>query len=68
MGYVKPSAKISVVYKNGVKDRISPGLLDTLLDAQQVDRFQRSEGWVRVGADRLRGKGGDYAGYERRRS
>jgi hypothetical protein len=59
--------KISVIYKNGVKDRISPGLLDTLLDAQQVDRFQRSDGWVRVGTDQVREKVEDYVGYERRR-
>ncbi len=67
MEYVKPSVKISVIYKNGVKDRISPALLDALLDAEQVDRFQRADGWVKVGADPLRGLGGHYAGAERRR-
>ncbi|MEA3543711.1 MAG: hypothetical protein U9R69_00660 [Thermodesulfobacteriota bacterium] len=67
MGFFRQNAKINVVYKNGVKDRISPALLDTLIHSKQVDQFERSSGWVRVGIDVVRGMGGfGFSGVERR--
>ncbi|MBE9485582.1 MAG: hypothetical protein IMY82_00250 [Chloroflexi bacterium] len=67
MAFFRRSTKINVVYKNGVKDRISPALLDTLIDSRQVDQFERSDGWAKVGLDPIRGMGGiDYEGSERR--
>ncbi len=66
MGLFKRN-KINVVYKNGVKDRISPALLGTLLDSKQIDQFERVDGWARVGIDPLRGMGGSpFDGDERR--
>ncbi|WP_303720852.1 GSU3473 family protein [Malonomonas rubra] len=67
MAFFRRSTKINVVYKNGVKDRISPALLGTLIDTKQIDQFERSEGWAKVGVDPLRGAGGTpYEGAERR--
>lgn len=57
MGFLRQDTKISVVYKNGVKDHISPALLGTLINTKQVDQFERSSGWVKVGVDPVRSKG-----------
>ncbi|HEY5673681.1 MAG TPA: hypothetical protein VIR78_08250 [Malonomonas sp.] len=67
MGFFRRSTKINVVYRNGVKDRISPALLTTLIDSRQIDQFERVDGWIRVGIDPIRGMGGvSYEGSERR--
>ncbi len=67
MGFFRRSNKINVVYRNGVKDRISPALLGTLIDSKQIDQFERADGWTRVGIDPIRGVGGmTYEGGERR--
>ena len=58
--------KINVVYKNGVKDSISPALLNVLLLSKQVTQFERSSGWVTVGKDAVRGMGGTFSGVNRR--
>lgn len=69
MAFFRRSTKINVVYKNGVKDRISPTLLGTLIDSKQIDQFERSDGWARVGLDPIRGMGGiGYEGGDRRMS
>ncbi|MCK4502088.1 MAG: hypothetical protein KAU22_03570 [Desulfuromonadales bacterium] len=67
MGFFRQQSKINVIYKNGVKDRISPALLGTLISSKQVDQFERSSGWVRVGIDAVRASGsGVFIGSERR--
>lgn len=67
MAFFRHSTKINVVYKNGVKDRISPALLGTLIDSKQIDQFERRDGWAKVGLDPVRGLGGvGYEGSERR--
>lgn len=67
MGFFRQRAKINVIYKNGVKDRISPALLDTLINSKQVDQFERSSGWVKIGIDAVRSMGAvDFVGKERR--
>jgi hypothetical protein len=67
MGFFRRSTKVNVVYKNGVKDRISPALLSTLIDSRQIDQFERVDGWIRVGIDPVRGMGGvSYDGSDRR--
>lgn len=69
MGYFRQAVKINVVYKNGVKDRISPALLGTLIHTRQVEKFERSSGWVKVGVDPVRQTGeGAFTGDERRGS
>lgn len=67
MGFFRRNNKINVVYKNGVKDRISPALLGTLIESKQIDQFERKDGWARIGLDPIRGMGGSaYDGEERR--
>lgn len=67
MAFIRRTTKINVVYRNGVKDRISPALLGTLIDSKQIDQFERSDGWAKVGLDPIRGSGGtSYNGTDRR--
>ena len=67
MGFLRQDTKINVIYKNGVKDHISPALLGTLINTKQVDQFERSSGWVKVGVDPVRGMGrSSFVGDERR--
>ena len=66
MAIAQQNSRINVVYKNGVKDSISPGLLNTLISSKQVTQFERSSGWVTVGKDDIRGMGGSFSGVERR--
>lgn len=69
MGYFRQNVKINVIYKNGVKDHISPALLGTLINTKQIEKFERSNGWVQVGTDPVRGaNGGDFTGIERRQN
>jgi len=55
--FFKQREKINVVYKNGVKDRISPALLGILIKSKQINQFERSSGWCQVGIDTVRGTG-----------
>jgi hypothetical protein len=67
MGFFRQNTKVNVVYKNGVKDRISPALLNTLIESKQIDQFERSDGWARIGVDSVReGTTEDFTGSERR--
>ncbi len=66
MAITRRNSRINVVYRNGVKDSISPGLLNTLISSKQVTQFERSSGWVTVGKDAIRGMGGSFSGVERR--
>jgi hypothetical protein len=67
MGYFRKKPQINVVYKNGVKDYISPALLGTLINTKQIEKFERTSGWVQVGVDPVRNAPlGDYSGSERR--
>jgi hypothetical protein len=59
---------IKVIYQNDKHDMLKPMMLDTLLFANKVKKFLRSEGWVTVGVDRIRGTGGYYEGPDRRRN
>ncbi len=66
MAITQQSLRINVVYKNGVKDSISPVLLNTLIHSKQVTQFERSSGWVTIGKDAIRGMGGSFSGNDRR--
>ena len=67
MGYFRQKMQINVIYKNGVKDHISPALLGTLIHSKQIDQFERSSGWVKVGTDPMRHmENTDFTGDERR--
>jgi len=45
---------IRIVYRTGEEDLVSPKFLDILLYLNQVQMFQRTDGWVVVGVDPLR--------------
>jgi len=69
MGYFRQKMQINVVYKNGVKDHVSPALLTTLINSKQIEQFERSSGWVTVGIDSVRSAGkASFTGAERRAS
>ena len=67
MGFFKQKLQINVVYKNGVKGSIGSALLNTLINSKQVEQFERSSGWVKVGVDPIRSMGEtSFEGVERR--
>ena len=69
MGYFRQKLKINVIYRNGVKDHISPALLETLINSSQIEKFERSSGWVRVGIDQVRHVAEtNFSGVERRKN
>lgn len=45
---------IRIVYRTGEESVVPPKFLDILLYLQQVQLFERAEGWVIVGVDKLR--------------
>lgn len=58
---------VPVLLKNGTEEIVAPQVLDRMLEADQVMYFKRSDGWVVVGRDSIRGMGGTlYHGKERR--
>jgi hypothetical protein len=58
---------IEIMYNSGVYDRVSAQALDRLLKSKEVVKFLRSDGWVQVGQDPVRGRGRTiYRGPERR--
>jgi hypothetical protein len=59
---------IKVIYQNDKHDMVKPIMLNTLLFANKIKKFLRSEGWISVGIDNIRGTGGYYEGPERRRN
>ena len=63
---------IRVIYANGSYDMVKDQMLDRMLDRGDVAGFQRAEGWVVIGRDRVRKQSrqsdGQYPGPERRGS
>jgi hypothetical protein len=39
-----------------------------LISENKIMKFLRSDGWATIGTDRLRGMGGHFNGFERRRN
>jgi hypothetical protein len=60
---------IKVMYKDGKYGMVKPFVLDKLIASGKIIKFFRSEGWVTIGVDRIRGarNGGCYKGPERRK-
>ena len=68
MGLYRQHIQINVIYKNGVKDRISPALLNTLINTKQIEQFERASGWIKVASDPIRHTGTTiFSGIERRK-
>ena len=59
---------IKVVYQNNESDMVKPFLLDDLVASGKVKKFFRSDGWVTIGVDPVRGNGGYHKGPERRKN
>ena len=64
---------IRVLYKDNKYDYVSDSVLDELIESGKIKQFCRTEGWVTVGEDPIRGRGGiadrvGYSGPERRRA
>src|SRR5271169_3085666 len=58
---------VMVMYENDVLDTVEPSVVDELISSNKIKKLFRSEGWVTVGVDPIRGWGGNYKGPERRK-
>ncbi|QWV95098.1 hypothetical protein KP004_07950 [Geomonas oryzisoli] len=59
---------IRVVYDEFQSAKVHDYLLDSLIMQGKILGFFRSDGYVRIGHDSVRGMGGSYAGHDRRRA
>jgi hypothetical protein len=59
---------IKVMYQNNEYSMVKPFLLDELITSGKITKFLRSEGWVTIGLDPIRGSTGYYKGTERRKN
>ena len=57
---------VSVIYEDGMMDVVDPQRLQTLIDADSIVKFQRSDGWVYLGIDPVRTANSGYQGPEKR--
>ena len=57
---------IPVVLAGGKEELVCKDDLQFLLDIQQILLFKRSDGWVVLGQDKMRGQGTPYRGQEKR--
>lgn len=58
---------IKIRYMDNRFDMVRPEILDLLLADGKVQEFERQDGWVLAGIDRVRVKAaGEYSGYDRR--
>jgi hypothetical protein len=59
---------IRVVYQNDKHDMVKPFILDSLIYTNRIKKFLRSNGWATIGTDLIRGMGGHFNGFERRKN
>jgi len=59
---------VKVMYQNNEYCMVKPFLLDELIASGKITKFLRSEGWVTIGVDPIRGPVGCYNGPERRKN
>lgn len=57
---------LKVIYENDKHDMVKNFMLDRFIESGKIRKFKRSDGWVTVGVDMIRGKGGSYNGPDRR--
>ncbi len=58
--------QIPVIYYDNTPGAVNPDELERLIQKRLIIAFRRSNNWVRVGRDAVRGTGGRYSGPERR--
>jgi hypothetical protein len=59
---------IPVIFSENSAGLAKPQQLDELMRNRKIICFRRSDAWVRVGLDPVRGDGGNYKGPERRKN
>ena len=59
---------IRVIYDDLLTKKVQDSNIDRLIRENKIVGFFRSDGYVRIGADPVRGSDGQYHGAERRRS
>jgi hypothetical protein len=59
---------IKVIYEDDKHDMLKDFLLERYIESGKIKKFKRADGWVTIGVDSVRGKGGTYNGTERRGS
>lgn len=64
----KEPKDIKVMFDDDSIEMVSSSQLQKLICMDLVKQFQRSDGWVSIGTDPIRGIGGTYGGPERRRA
>jgi len=57
---------ILVRYLDGSYDMVMAERLENLISSNKIIGFERSNKWVTIGVEPLRGSGGDYLGVDRR--
>lgn len=58
---------IKVIDREGRKLKVSPGMLEGLLARNEISRFRRANGWVKIGWDSIRSRNNnEYVGQDRR--
>jgi hypothetical protein len=57
---------IRVMYYDRKYDMVNASALDKLITSGGILKFYRTEGWITIGKDPIRGLGGTYNGQERR--
>lgn len=60
--------KLRVIYNELIAGKVQDTHIDRLIRENKIVGFFRSDGYVRIGNDPLRGSGGEYNGVERRRA
>ncbi len=58
---------IPTIHKDKYAGRVRASDLELLIERGAIAAFCRADGWVEVGKDPIRGRGGTYGGPERRR-
>ncbi|HEY5672576.1 MAG TPA: hypothetical protein VIR78_02605 [Malonomonas sp.] len=59
--------EVTVVYQDGMMDMVAQNALQSLIETDEIVKFQRTDGWVYPGVDQTRCMtSSDYQGPERR--
>ena len=59
--------EVTVVYQDGMMDMVEPNSLQSLIETDEIVKFQRFDGWVYPGIDPVRNfSRSGYQGPERR--
>jgi hypothetical protein len=59
---------IKVIYMDNSAGVVKASSLEQLIITRRIVAFRRSEGWVKIGRDPVRGNSGNYNGPERRKT